>query len=66
MTLGLEFAYENKNLQPTFVGESHSVGFWAAISYGHHAFRHRLHRVDTILTATNVTTQTDLSLRDPP
>jgi hypothetical protein len=31
-----------------------------------YAFRHRLHRVDTNSTATNVTTQTDLSLRDPP
>jgi hypothetical protein len=30
-----------------------------------YAFRHRLHRVDTNSTATNVTTQTDLSLRDP-
>jgi hypothetical protein len=31
-----------------------------------YAFRHHLHRVDTIFTATNVTTQTHLSLRDPP
>jgi hypothetical protein len=31
-----------------------------------YAFRHRLHRADTNSTATNVTTQTDLSLRDPP
>jgi hypothetical protein len=27
---------ENKNFEPTFVGEPLSVGFWAAISYGHH------------------------------
>jgi hypothetical protein len=31
-----------------------------------YAFRHRLYRVDTVFTATNVTTQTDLPLRDPP
>jgi hypothetical protein len=31
-----------------------------------YAFRHRLHRIDTIFTATNVTTQTDLSLLDHP
>jgi hypothetical protein len=31
-----ESAYENKNLQPTFIGESLSIGFWAVISYGHH------------------------------
>jgi hypothetical protein len=31
-----------------------------------YAFRHRLHRADTNSTATNVTTQTDLSHRDPP
>jgi hypothetical protein len=32
---GPEYAYENKNFQPKFVGEPLSVGFWAAISYGH-------------------------------
>jgi hypothetical protein len=31
-----------------------------------YAFCHLLHRVDTNSTATNVTTQTDLSLQDPP
>jgi hypothetical protein len=31
-----ESAYENKNVQPTFVGEPLNVGFWAAIFYGHH------------------------------
>ena len=29
-------AYDLKNLQPTFVGESITVGFWAGFTYGFH------------------------------
>ena len=33
---GPKFAYKAENLQPTFIGEPISVGFWAAFSYGNH------------------------------
>jgi hypothetical protein len=33
---GPESTCENKNLQPKFVGEPLSVGFWAAIFYDRH------------------------------
>jgi hypothetical protein len=34
--LGPESAYENKNLQLSFIGDPHSIGPWAVISYGDH------------------------------
>jgi len=33
---GPNAAYDLKNLQPTFVGDSIAVGFWAGFTYGFH------------------------------
>jgi transposase len=33
---GPDAAYDLRNLQPTFIGESITVGFWAGFTYGYH------------------------------